>query len=136
MEKRRRMFWRWRAALVAVSMFLAASVGHAQDAQKSKVVVIVTEDDTPCSWAKVTIRPRGTADGWLPEKKEIVLIADDKGRKATELGPGRYWVKAVDSMGNKLPELVSVKIVPGTNKAMKVRLNLLYWDCAHVMCEL
>jgi hypothetical protein len=132
----RRKLWFWRAAAVFVFALFGASAAHAQSEQKSKVVIVVTEDDAPCYSGKVTIRPRGHVEGWPGDKAQIVLFTGDKGRTAISLGAGSYRVTAVDSARSKLPALAYFKIKAGQDKPMKIRLNLLEWDCAHVTCKL
>lgn len=136
MKHPRRILWPWRTALVVAFALFAASTTHAQSDQKSKVVVIVTDDDAPCPWAKVTIRPKGTVEGWPEGKTEIVLKADDHGHATANLGAGVYWVKAVDSIGAKEPEAGPLKIKSGMKQPIRIRLALRYWDCAHVTCKL
>ncbi len=127
--------WR-RAGLLLVGSLWAASVLHGQAGPKSKVTVVVTEDDAPCPWAKVVIRPRGAAEGWPEGKTSIILKTDLDGKTSTTLGAGSYRITAVDSIRQKLPALAYFKIAAGQHRPMKIRLNLLYWDCAHVTCML
>jgi hypothetical protein len=110
-------------------------IARAQPASRTNVVVIVIEDGSPCPWAKVTIRPQGKVEGWSKGTAGIVLTADDKGRATTHLGPGSYWVTAVDSIAAKEPESGPLKITSGQKDPAMIRLILRYWDCAHVTCE-
>ncbi len=136
MEGWRRKSRLWRVAAFLVFALFGAGAAHTQDEQKSKVLVIVTDDGAPCPWAKVTIRPKGIVEGWPERKAEIVLTADDHGHATANLGAGVYWVKAVDSIGAKEPEAGPLKIQSGMKQPVRIWLALRYWDCAHVTCML
>jgi len=115
---------------------VAATIVHGQDENKSKVTVMVTEDEAPCFAAKVVIRPRGSGNTKTKSKDEIVLVTDLAGKAVTELGPGRYRITAVDSIQNKVPALAYFEIREGQTKPLKIRLTLIAVDCSHVTCEL
>jgi hypothetical protein len=136
MTKGKRMSRRCSGALIAVLAILAGSVVRAQDKPNVKVVVNITEDDKPCLGAKVVIRPKGQVEGWPKGKAQIVLETGLGGRTSTTLGAGKYRITAVDSIQNKVPADAYFTIKAGQVMPMKIRLNLLYWDCAHVTCEL
>jgi hypothetical protein len=136
MTKGKRMSRHRRGVLVAVLAILAGSVVRAQDTPRVKVLVNITEDDGPCLGAKVVIRPKGEVEGWPKGKTQIVLETGLDGRTYTTLGAGKYRITAVDSIQNKLPADAYFTVKPGQVTPMKIRLNLLYWDCAHVTCEL
>jgi hypothetical protein len=128
-------------AVVALSLGSLASTLIAQSAipqEPARVLVTfgVTEDDTPASFSKITIRPMGTVEGWPEGKAVIALTADLQGRASIRLGPGKYKVVAHQSLNIKLPADGWFAIKPGEQRPRKIFLKLLYWDCAHVTCML
>jgi hypothetical protein len=127
-----------RALLLTFIALLAATIVQGQAEKKSKVTVIVIQDEAPCFSAKVVIRPRGGGSGSAKTKTndEIVLETDISGKAVTQLAPGRYRITAVDSIQNKIPALAYFEIKEGQTKPLKIRLTLIYWDCSHVTCEL
>ena len=135
-NEKRGLSWRKRAVVIAFIALVAATIAHGQDEKKSKVTVMVTQDDAPCFSARVVIRLRGDSDRKAKEKNEIVLITDLSGKAQTTLAPGRYRITAVDSIQNKIPALAHFEIKPGQSRPLRIRLTLIYWDCAHVTCEL
>jgi hypothetical protein len=130
------------AIIVALFLNSLASQSPAQTPpppqQPANVLVtfVVTEDDTPASFSKITIRPMGTVEGWPEGKTVIELTTDLQGRGATRLGPGKYKVVAHQSMNSKLPADGWFAIKAGEQRPRKIFLKLLYWDCAHVTCML
>jgi hypothetical protein len=128
-------------ALVALSLGSLASTLLAQSAipqEPARVLVtfVVTEDDAPASFSKITIRPMGTVEGWPEGKAVIALTADLQGRASMRLGPGKYKVVAHQSLNIKLPADGWFAIKPGEQRPRKIFLKLLYWDCSHVTCKL
>lgn len=108
----------------------------AQTPSKVQVTIAVTLDDSPCPGSKVFIRPMGTVEEWPAEKSRITLATDAKGHASVELGAGKYLAIAHDPGNSRLASDASFMIKPGQTKAMKIHLNLLYWDCSKVACML
>jgi hypothetical protein len=135
-SEKRGLSWRKRGTLLALVALVTATILNGQEVKKSKVTVIVSEDEAPCFAAKVVIRPRGDGNAKTKSKDEIVLVTDLSGKTEAMLGPGRYRITAVDSIQNKVPALVYFEIKPGESRPIKIRLALIYWDCAHVTCKL
>jgi hypothetical protein len=136
MDEKRGLPWRKRAFLLTIIALLSATIAQGQVENKSKVIVIVTEDEAPCFAAKVVIRPRGSGNAKSKSKDEIVLVTDLAGKAATQLPPGRYRITAVDSIQNKVPALAYFEIKEGQTKPLKIRLSLIAVDCSHVTCEI
>lgn len=128
--------WRKRAILLTLVALATATIVTGQEVKKSRVKVMVTEDEAPCFAAKVVIRPRRSGSAKAKSKDEIVLVTDLAGKAATELTPGRYRITAVDSIQNKIPALAYFEIKEGQTKPLKIRLTLIAVDCSHVTCEL
>ena len=108
---------------------------QSQDDTTWPVAVRVIQDEKPCRWAQITIKPVGAANGWPCGKTEIKMTADDKGRAKVRLGAGTYQVIAQDSVMNMEPESARIK-VPGSGKVLSIRLVLRYWNCEVVQCQL
>jgi hypothetical protein len=123
------------ATCVAVAVFLALSVSPAHAAPRTKLVVMVTDDDSPALAARIVIRPTGVAAEWPRGKDQIELVTDERGRAWTRLGVGQYLVTANQSLGSKEPALTLVTIPAESSKPIQVRLVLQYWDCAKVQCQ-
>lgn len=119
---------------VVAALTLMATV-RSQDDTTWPVAVRVIQDEKPCRWAQITIKPVGAANGWPGGKTEIKMTADDKGRATVRLGAGTYQVIAQDSVMNMEPESARIK-VPGSGKVLSIRLVLRYWNCEVVQCQL
>jgi len=128
--------WTRHAAPLFALLLAVAPVAFSQTAPNATLVVIVTKDGVLLQGARVVISPRGAADDWPVDKTQIELTTDAKGRCATPLGPGKYQVKATEVYPDRLPVRIRVTITPAQTKPIKIRLNLLEWDCAKVKCLL
>src|ERR1700674_2620821 len=124
-----------RTLFAVVAVLTLIPTVRAQDDATWPVVVRVIQDESPCSWARITIRPAGAVNGWPQGKAEIELTANEQGRAKIRLGPGTYQVTAQDSIMNKEPESARIKVL-GSGKVLSIRLVLRYWNCAVVHCEL
>jgi hypothetical protein len=134
-EKTMTLATRCMARLV-VAALLALNASTAQAAPRTKLIVIVIEDDAPAFAAKVVIRPTGPVAGWPMGKEQIELMADDRGRAWTRLGVGQYRVTAYQSIGIRLPAETLVTTSAENTNPIQVRLVLQYWDCTKVTCEI
>lgn len=123
-------------AVVLVMSLLPQAVLIAQTDSRQKLFITVIQDDKPCRWASVTIRPIGSVEGWPAGKTQIELTTDEKGHAATTLGSGTYRVTAQDSVKNKEPTAARVVIGHTSGKPARVWLELRYWNCGVVKCEL
>jgi hypothetical protein len=128
--------WTRHAAPLFALLLVVAPVTFPQTTPNATLVVIVTKDGALLQGARVVISPRGVADDWPVDKTQIELTTDAKGRCATPLGPGKYQVKATEVYPDRLPVRIRVAITPAQTKPIKIRLNLLEWDCAKVKCLL
>jgi hypothetical protein len=115
---------------------LAQTPAPAITPREVRVAVVVTLDDSPCPDSKVVIRPIGVVEGWPEGNTEIILTTDNRGHASTQLGPGKYKIVVHDPMNTRLPADGWFAIKAGQRQPQKVRLNLLYWDCAKVTCLL
>ena len=121
----------------AILACLAFCVGSTQAVSRTKLIVMVIEDDRPSLGARVVIKPTGVAEGWPKGKDQIELNVDGRGRAWTRLDPGQYLVTAYQSIGIKEPASTVVSIPSLENsRPILVRLVLQYWDCAKVTCEI
>jgi hypothetical protein len=126
-----------RVTTLAVVLCLAFCVSSTRAAPRTKLIVMVIEDDRPSLGARVVIKPTGMTAGWPKGKDQIELYVDFSGRAWTRLGPGQYLVTAYQSIGSKVPADTLVTIPPLEHtRPILVRLVLQYWDCANVTCEI
>jgi hypothetical protein len=128
--------WTRHAASLSALLLLAAPVVLSQTAPHATLVVIVMKDGALLQGARVVISPRGVVEDWPVDKTQIELTTDGKGRCATPLGPGKYQVTATEFYPDRLPVRIRVAITPAQTRPIKIRLNLLEWDCAKVKCLL
>ncbi len=115
---------------------VAQSPASASSPAKVRVTIVVTLEDSPCSNAKILIKPLAAVEAWPDNQPRITLTTDAKGHASLQLGPGKYRATAYDPMRTKLPAGGWFLIKPGQHQPEKLFLNLLYWDCSRVTCLL
>ena len=136
MNQLSRPSWAQLALFLCLSMPFTAFSLPAQTPSKVRVTITITLDDSPCPGSKVFIRPMGTVEEWPAGKSRILITMDVKGHASVHLGAGKSLAIAHDPGNSRLPSDGSFIIKPGQTKPVKIRLNLLYWDCSKVTCML